>query len=149
MGVHGEDVRQGQGGQAEGQHLAHGYIQQRRGKDRRHDQFRLFPFQSGFFLALHGLRRFFLLLRMEGAAEASFLHFRRDLFRAHLAFVVADGHDAGGQIHVATLHAGEPPGHFFHGRAARRAVHPGDVIFFLFHRTSCMVGKYPWGVYLL
>ena len=136
MGVHGEDVRQGQGGQAEGQHLPHGYIQQHHGKDRRRDQFRLFPFQGGFFLVLHGLRRFFLFLRMKGTAEARLLHFRRDLFRAYLIFVVADGHDACGQVHIAALHTGKAPGHFFNGCAARRAVHAGDIILFLFHRTS-------------
>mgnify|MGYP003293423327 CR=1 FL=1 len=31
--MHGEDVRQGEGRQAEGQHLAHGHIQQHGGED--------------------------------------------------------------------------------------------------------------------
>ena len=145
MGVHGKDIRQGQGGQPEGQHLAHGNIQQRQRESTGGQQLPFFAVQGRFFLIFNSFRRFFLLFRMQNTAKACFFHFFRDLFRADLGFVVAYGHNAGSQIDVATLYAGEPPGHFLHGRAARRAMHPGNVIFFLFHGTSCVVGNIPPG----
>jgi hypothetical protein len=59
-----------------------------------------------------------------------------DQLRRNLLFVIDDFHHAGGEIYIAALHAGKPASYFFHGRAARCAVHSGNFIFFLFHKTS-------------
>ena len=137
MGVHGEQVWQGQAGQSEGQHLAHGHIQQQRRENGGNDQLVLFPPQLQLLRVLAGLHRSRLrLVLVELGAEARLFHLGHDLLRRHLVFVVDDGHALRYQIHVAALHARQLPGHPLHGRAARRAVHPGDVIYFFPHGGS-------------
>ena len=137
VGVHGKQIRQRQGGQSEGQHLPHGHIQQSTGKDSRNDQFPLFSPQFQFLRVLAGLDRSrFLRFLMELGPEARLLHLGDDLLRRHLRFVVDDGHALRHQIHVAALYPRQPPGHFFHGRAACGAVHPGNVIYFFPHGGS-------------
>ena len=133
MGVHGEQVRQGQGGQPEGQHLPHGYIQKHQGKGACCHEFDFFSLQGGIFVIFGGLHGFFPLFRVESGAEARFFHLGNDLLRACLRFIIADGHDAGGQIDLAAFHAGQLPGHPLHGCTAGGAVHAGDIVFFLSH----------------
>ena len=73
---------------------------------------------------------------MELGPEARLFHLGDDLLRRHLRFVVDDGHALRHQIHIAALYPRQPPGHFFHGRAACGAVHPGNVIYFFPHGGS-------------
>ena len=135
--MHGEQIRQRQGGQAERQHLPHGHIQQGTGKDSRNDQFPLFSPQLRLLRVLAGLDRSrFLLFLMELGPEARLFHLGDDLLRRHLRFVINDGHALRHQIDVAALYPRQPPGHFFHGRAACGAVHPGNVIYFFPHGGS-------------
>ena len=134
VGVHGEEVRQGQGWQAKGQHLPHGHIQQHRGEHRRRDELGLPPPQCRRLRVLgvldRGGRR---VLQVEGGAEAGLLHLGDDLLLGTLGLVIVDGHDAGGQVHLAALHARQLPGDPLHRRTARRAVHPGDVVLLFPH----------------
>ena len=87
-------------------------------------------------LGLLGLRR--RLVLVEGGAEARLRDFRDDVLRLGLLLVIGDGQDAGGEVHVAALHPRQTAGHPLHRGAARRAVHPRDVVFFLAH------GKIPF-----
>ena len=139
MGMHGKNVRQGQGRQAEGQHLAHGDVQQRHRECGSDDQLRLLLPQGRRFSILCALGRSRgRMILVQGCAEARLFHLGHDLLRLYLAFVIADGHNAGGEVHVAALHPRQTAGHPLHRCAARRAVHPRDVIFFLAH------GKIPF-----
>ena len=144
--MHGEQIRQRQGRQAEGQHLPHGHIQQGTGKDSRNDQFPLFSPQLRLLRVLAGLDRSrFLLFLMELGPEARLFHLGDDLLRRHLRFVINDGHALRHQIHVAAFHPRQPPGHFFHRRAARGAVHPGNIIYFFPHRGPSfgIINRFP------
>ena len=146
MGVHGEEVRQGQSWQPEGQHLPHGHIQQHRGEHRRRDQLDLPPLQGGGLCILSILDRGGgRVLQVQGGAEACLLHLGHDLLLGALTFIVCNGHDTGGEIHLAARHAGQLPGDPLHGRAARGAVHPGDVVFFFSHRNLQSAGEIPSG----
>ena len=146
MGVHGEEVRQGQSWQPERQHLPHGHIQQHRGEHRRRDQLDLPPLQGGGLCILSILDRGGgRVLQVQGGAEACLLHLGHDLLLGALTFIVCNGHDTGGEIHLAALHAGQLPGDPLHGRAARGAVHPGDVVFFFSHRNLQSAGEIPSG----
>ena len=151
MGVHGENVRQGQGRQPEGQHLPHGHIQQHRGEHRRRDQLVFSPLQGSGLRVLGVLDRSRgRMVQVQGGAEARLLHLGHNLLLGALTFIVCNGHDACRQVHLAALHAGQLPGDPLHGRAARGAVHPGDVIFFFPHDSLPSAGgRYPPGVFFL
>ena len=104
---------------------------------------RFFRRSSSFLRVLAGLDRSrFLLFLMELGPEARLFHLGDDLLRRHLRFVVNDGHALRHQIDVAAFHPRQTPGHFFHGRAACGAVHPGNVIYFFPHGGSSFeIGK--------
>ena len=128
---HGEELRQRQ---RRRQHLAHGDVEQQRGEDRRPDEAVLLGTVGGVLLrllGLLGLRRGLVLV--EGGAEARLRDFRDDVLRLGLLLVIGDGQDAGGEVHVAALHPRQTAGHPLHRGAARGAVHPRDVVFFLAH----------------
>ena len=148
MGVHGKEVRQGQRGQAEGQHLSHGYIEQYQGENGCSDQFILFPPQLCRLCVLKVLSGNFLVLGVKRSTEARLLHLGDDLFRCDLRFIIGDGHDTGGQVHVTAVHARQFSGDPLHRGAACGAVHAGDVVFFLSHRSLLGLAVTPGGYIL-
>ena len=133
---HGEELRQGEGRR---QHLAHGDVEQQHREDRRPDEAVLLGTVGGVLLRLLGLLRLCRgLVLVEGGAEARLRYLVDDVLRLGLFLVIGDGQDAGGEVHVAALHPRQTAGHPLHRGAARGAVHPRDVVFFLAH------GKIPF-----
>ena len=136
MRVHIHKFRHRQRGEAKGQHLAHGHIQQHRREDAGDDEFRFLAFQGGFFRVCLLCTRFllFLLLLAQSRAKTGFFHFFDNLLRCDFRFIVADGHDACCQVHIAALHALKAAGHTFYRGAAGSTVHSADLILFFPHK---------------
>ena len=99
MGVHGEEVRQGQGWQPEGQHLPHGTYSSTAENTAAAISSDLPPLQGGGLCILSILDRGGgRVLQVQGGAEACLLHLGHDLLLGALTFIVCNGHDTGGEF---------------------------------------------------